>query len=178
MVVLSNVFYDTDCFSCFVWVKREDIIFNIWNVVHISEMVYEELMSPLVPQIGKRIQYLKKTGKIIVDKLKLSGEEIDIYRHLTDKENTKVIGKGEASTIALVHCRGGIMASNNLKDISTHIKRYNIKNITTMDILYESYKRGYITKETGDSLYTSMINKKRKIGNLNLSEYIKSKEKL
>ena len=47
----------------------------------------------------------------------------------------KIIGKGEAAAIALAKTYNGIIASNNLKDISKYIEKYNLEHVATGDIL-------------------------------------------
>ena len=114
---MCKVFYDTDCLSCFLWVEREDIIFKLWDKVYISNKVYDELKSPFVPFLNQKIDKLIKNKKVEIVDIETGSKEEQLYRKLTNKNNQKIIGKGEASTISLVVNNGGTMASNNLKDI-------------------------------------------------------------
>ena len=52
-----------------------------------------------------------------------------------------------------------------------------MKNITTGDILIEALKKGYITEDDGNNIWTLMLAKRRKIGATSFSEYIKIKYK-
>lgn len=70
-----------------------------------------------------------------------------LYQKLTTTpdEGHKIISSGEAASIALAKSVGGVVASNNLKDISSYIDEYELKHITTGDILIEAMEKGSIT---------------------------------
>ncbi|MEG1877475.1 MAG: hypothetical protein RR146_07890 [Lachnospiraceae bacterium] len=80
------------------------------------------------------------------------------------------------ASIAMAKTIGGIVASNNLKDISSYIIEYGLKHITTGDILIEALEKGLITENEGNTIWTSMLAKRRKLGASSFSEYIKSKQ--
>ena len=78
-------------------------------------------------------------------------------------DNNKIIGKGEAAAISLAKKHCGILASNNLKDINTYISEFSLKHMTTGDILVEAFENNLITEHQGNAIWTSMINRKRKL---------------
>lgn len=88
-----------------------------------------------------------------------------------------VIGKGEAASIALAKQYDGIVASNNLKDISLYIAQMDLKHLTTGDILLAALERGYITEAQGNTIWTKMLSKRRKLGAANFTAYIQAKQK-
>ena len=47
--------------------------------------------------------------------------------------------------------------------------------MTTGDILVEAYNKGYITEAQGNTLWASMLSKRRKLGEKTFSDYIKLK---
>ncbi|GBF32097.1 hypothetical protein DCCM_0288 [Desulfocucumis palustris] len=69
------------------------------------------------------------------------------------------------------------MASNNLKDISSYISEFELKHITTGDILIEALEKGFITEDDGNIIWASMLAKRRKLGVLSFPEYINLKKK-
>ena len=83
-----------------------------------------------------------------------------------------IIGSGEAAAIVLAKERGGILASNNLKDISVYISEYNLRHKTTGEILKEALQHGLITETVGNQLWQDMIRKKRKLGYASFSDYL------
>ena len=64
-----------------------------------------------------------------------------------------------------------------MKDISSYINEYELKHITTGDILIEAMEKGFITEDDGNTIWVSMLAKRRKLGASSFSEYIKSKNK-
>lgn len=50
------------------------------------------------------------------------------YQKLTTNSDSghKIIGKGEAASIALAKENNGILASNNLKDISIYVEEFHL----------------------------------------------------
>ena len=75
----------------------------------------------------------------------------------------KIIGKGEAAAIALTKVKGGIIASNNMRDIVPYVDKYNLTHITTGDILKEALDKNYITEEEGNDIWDNMLRKNRKL---------------
>lgn len=84
-----------------------------------------------------------------------------------------VIGHGEAVSLALAKSENGIVASNNLKDISQYIEEYHLDHKTTGDILAEALTNGLITEEEGNVLWANMLNKRRKLGTNSFTDYLK-----
>lgn len=87
----------------------------------------------------------------------------------------KIIGNGEAASIALAKQYNGIVAINNLKDIQIYIDEFNLQHKTTGDILVEAYNLKLITEEEGNYIWEQIINKRRKLGANTFSEYLKNK---
>lgn len=77
------------------------------------------------------------------------------------KDGLKIIGNGEAAGIAMAKHRNGILCSNNLRDIIPFIKKYDVKNITTGEILKEALKADLITEDDGNRIWAEMLAKRR-----------------
>ena len=76
-----------------------------------------------------------------------TGDDIDLPLVISKKKTPDlIIGKGEASAIALAKVRGGAVASNNLRDVKAYVEEYGLELITTGDILKEALTRGLITE--------------------------------
>lgn len=97
---------------------------------------------------------------------------------ITPHKGEKTIGKGEAAAIALAKTYNGIIASNNLKDISKYIVKYNLKHVATGDILVSALNKGYIDITTGDKIWSKMIAKRRILPTDSFTEYIKKMNSL
>lgn len=86
----------------------------------------------------------------------------------------KRIGKGEAAAIALAKTYNGILASNNLKDISRYVKKYKLKHVTTGKILVAALQAGYIDETTGNQIWHNMIARKRILPTKSFTDYLKT----
>jgi predicted nucleic acid-binding protein len=106
----------------------------------------------------------------------LNTEEYNLYYELaiSAPKGEKVIGKGEASAIALAKINNGILASNNLRDISKYIGKYELEHITTSDILVEALTKGYIDEQKGNQIWKNMISKRRMLPTTTFTEYLKT----
>ncbi len=106
----------------------------------------------------------------------LNTEEYRLYYELAiaPPKGEKIIGKGEAAAIALAKTYNGIIASNNLKDISKYIEKYELEHITTGGILVDALNEGYIDEHIGNKIWTNMISKRRMLPTTSFSEYLKT----
>lgn len=93
----------------------------------------------------------------------------------TPDSGMRIIGKGEAAAIAMVKERGGTIASNNLKDVSSYVEKYGLEHITTGDILMQAMRSGIISEADGNDIWTNMIRKRRMLPTATFADYIKSK---
>lgn len=162
----DKYFFDTDCLSAFLWVRNENILTKLYGgKIILPEPVYTELSHPRIPHLKRATDTLKKNGEVYVQSIEMGTEEYDIYLELTTNPQNgfKIIGKGEAAAIALTKVKGGIIASNNMRDIVPYVDKYNLTHITTGDILKEALDKNYITEEEGNDIWDSMLRKNRKL---------------
>ncbi len=138
---------------------------------------YDELSNPTVPHLKQRVDYLINSNQVKLSTIEVNSDEYELYIKLTNSpdEGHKIIGRGEAASIILAKKNNGIVASNNIKDIQQYIQEFNLKHITTGDILYEALSKGYITEVQGNLIWASMIAKRRKLGASTFSEFIKNR---
>ena len=92
----------------------------------------------------------------------------------TPKNGNTIIGKGEASALALAKECDGIVASNNLRDIMQYINEFRLSYLTTGDIMVDAYKKSLITEGQGNLIWASMLAKRRKLGAISFSEYLET----
>ena len=118
----EQMFFDTDCFSSFLWVGREDIIlFRYKGRVIVPQFVYDELCRPVVNHLRIKVDNMIAAKLIQKMDIVLGSDASRLFRELTRSplNGRAVIGKGEASALVLAKEHGGIVASNNLKDVNT-----------------------------------------------------------
>lgn len=172
----DKLFFDTDCISAFLWVKEENILFKLYpNRVVLPKQVFDELANPSIPHIKRKVQELCSKGEVSTKEILVNTDEYKIYHQLTvsPPKGVRIIGKGEAAAIALAKAYNGIIASNNLKDISDYVKKYDLEHVTTGDILVTALNKGYIDEPTGNKIWNNMIRKQRLLPTDTFSEYLK-----
>lgn len=173
----DKLFFDTDCISSFLWVKEENLLLKLYpNRIILPKQVYDELFNPSIPHIKNKVNELCSNGDISTIEILTNTEEFKLYYELaiSPPKGNKIIGKGEAAAIALSKIHNGIIASNNLKDISKYVKKYNLEHVTTGDILEAALNKGYIDETTGNQIWINMIAKRRILPTSTFTEYLKT----
>jgi len=175
----DSLFFDTDCLSAFLWVRNESLLPQLYpGKVIIPNPVYIELCRPNTPHLKNRIDVLLSQNLVSIQNIDIASEEYNTYYQLTESpmKGHKVIGNGEAASIALAKKYGGIVASNNLRDIQTYISEFGLKHTTTSDILVDAYTKGLITENEGNTIWSNMLAKRRRLGAASFTEYLKMKQ--
>lgn len=175
----DSLFFDSDCISAFLWVNEQNILTLLYpGMIVIPKPAYDELSYPTTPHLKQRIDYMLDKNQASIATINVGSETYTLYQKLTTSpdEGCKIIGPGEAASIALAKTNNGIVASNNLKDIGLYISKFKLRHITTGDILVEALDKGYISEGDGNVVWSSMLSKRRKLGATSFSEYIKSKD--
>ena len=174
----EKLFFDTDCISAFLWVDNESILSKLFpHRTIIAKEVYKELSHPgvnrvkgLKDQVDKMIQDGDATVKSII----ADTDAFDLYIKMTCNPDPhhKIIGKGEAASIVLAKENDGILASNNLRDVSQYVTEYNLKHVTTGEIMKMALERGFLTENQGNTIWAEMLSKKRRLGYNTFSQYL------
>jgi len=171
----DSVFFDTDCLSAFLWTSSENLLVNLFpGKIIIPKPVYDEISCPSVQHLKLRVDSLVSNKLAKIETILTGTEVFNLYYQLTvlPGNDQIVIGKGEAASIALAKCNKGIVASNNMKDISFYVQQFQLKQITTGGILIEAMKKGFLNEKKGNSLWQMMLAKHRKLGATSFSDYL------
>lgn len=171
----DKLFFDTDCISSFLWVKEENILFKLYpGKIVLPKQVFNELSNPSIPHINRKVNQLCLSGDIFTKEILANTEEYKLYYELviSPPKGEKIIGKGEAAAIALAKTYNGIIASNNLKDISKYVEKYGLEHVATGDILVTALNKGYIDETTGNQIWSNMIAKRRMLPTATFTEYL------
>jgi predicted nucleic acid-binding protein len=67
------------------------------------------------------------------------------------------IGSGEAAAIALCADRRGVLASNNMRDVSRQTGIQRLKHITTSRVLGQAYATGLIDIGKAERIWADML---------------------
>ena len=171
-------FFDTDCLSSFLWTKSEELLPKLYvEKIVIPRPVYIELSRPVISHLKKRLDILIQEHHLKIQDININSKEFNTYYQMTEEPlvGNKVIGKGEASALALAIHNHGIVASNNLRDILPYVNQYSLKYMTTGDILADAYGHNLISEEDGNVLWANMFQKRRYLGADSFSSYLKGK---
>ena len=163
MIILfeTTVFYDSDCLSCFLAVRECGILQKLFSKVIVPLVVAHEILDPGTPQhIRDNFNELVNLEFVEVRGMELDSPEHDLFNDI--KRNYEFMGAGEAAVIALTQENGGVIASNNLRDVKDYVDDYDLNLITTAFILAIAYEKHIKTKEELDKIWTDMINNGRK----------------
>lgn len=167
------LFFDTDCLAAFLWVGRENILLQLFRGrLHLPQHVYQEITR--VSQLKIKTESLIKSKLIFVTQLSAETPEAELYFKLTHNPDPsfRIIGRGEAAAIALAKHHGGILCSNNLRDIGPYIQLYELKHKTTGDILAEALQSNLITEGQGNSIWKEMLSRQRLLPAVSFSDYL------
>lgn len=174
------LFFDTDCISAFLWVNNQSLLPILYpGRIVIPKPVYLELSKPGISHLKRRLDMMLANKETVLEEIIIGTDVYMTYYQLTEAPTGKhkVIGKGEAASIALAKELGGIVASNNLKDIKSYIIEFGLDHITTGDILVTALQKGLITESQGNIIWYEMLDKRRKIGASSFTEYLSLRER-
>ena len=168
-------FFDTDCISAFLWVRNESILSKLYpGRIILPQQVYDEISK--VPPLIRRVEQMKNAGDLVVKSIMANTEEYKEYCKLavSPPAGEMIIGRGEAAAIVMAKSNNGVLASNNLRDINRYVEEFQLKHITTGDILVEALKQGIITESEGNTLWANMLLKKRMLPTPTFTDYLSS----
>lgn len=173
----NEYFFDTDCLSAFLWINDTNILKELYGGrIIFPSPVYDELSNPAIPHLKRRAESLLEDNSARIQDIEVGTEEYDIYQALVSgNAGSKSIGNGEAAGIALAKAYKGVLASNNYRDISPYIDKYDLKHIDTGMILVEALNKGLINEEDGNVIWSKMLAKNRKLPGESFTDYLKMK---
>lgn len=173
----ESLFFDTDCLSAFLWVNRQSLLVNLYpGRIVIPTQVYTELSYPGISHLKARIDTMLKNKEVQIANILTDTEEYRLYKKMvaTPDSDHVMIGNGEAAAIALAKVQGGIVASNNLKDIQSYVSEFGLKLKKTDAILKEAFDAGLITETEGNKIWQDMLKRRRKLGYLSFTDFLKN----
>ena len=154
------IYFDTDCLSSFLWVSREYLLIRLYKgKIILSQQVYREIT--IVPQLKVKVDKFIDSNEFTRCDFQIDSSEAVLYMQLTKhpEKGRKIIGNGEASVISLAKCRDGIVGSNNLKDIREYLDDYNLRHISTAEILNDALNQKLIDIKVGNNIWRDMRNR-------------------
>ena len=120
MLLTEALFFDTDCLSAFLWVGTESLLPQLYpGKIVIPKPVYTELDRPSIPHLKARVDALVAANLVTIQEIAVGAEEYETYYQLTEEpaQGHKIIGLGEAASIALAKQYGGIAVDGRNKHL-------------------------------------------------------------
>ena len=173
----SKLFFDADCLSAFLWVNKEDILFELFpGKIVLPKQVYVELCHPSIPHFKRKIDRFAQGNKLSIKEILLDTEEYHLYYDLafSSPKSETVIGKGEAAAIALAKTYNGIIASSNFRDVAKYARKYNLDLVGAGDILVTAFNARHIDEAEGNSIWHRMLAKRRVLPKPCFTEYLRT----
>ena len=145
---MKIIVFIIDCLMNFLKLKRSDLLESEFKRIIISNKVYNTLSNPSIPKyIREDLDSLIKKGFIKIEEISINTSVYDLYYEITKDLDKKILGEGEASSIALAVKHNKDLAFNNPELIESYLEEYGIKCITTRDILNSLVEKKTISKK-------------------------------
>ena len=174
--MINKLFFDADCLSAFLWVNREDILFELFpKKIVLPKQVYVELCHPSILHFKRKIDQFAQRDKLSIKEILLDTEEYHLYYELafSPPKGETVIGRGEAAAIALAKIYNGVIASSNFKDVAKYARKYNLGHVGAGDILVAAFNARYIDEAEGNNIWHNM-RARRRLPGPTFTEYLKT----
>ena len=171
------LFFDTDCLSAFLWVNNQSLLSQLYpGRIVIPSTVYIELSNPRITHLKARVDILVADKSARIETIETGSAEYELYRKLisTPELGRIIIGNGEAAAIAMAKEQGGILASNNLRDVAVYVEEFHLQHMTTGAILKEALEKGLLTEAVGNQLWKDMLKKRRRLGYNTFTDYLQA----
>lgn len=175
MFLTDRLFFDTDCLSSFLWTDRGCLLTQMYpGRIVVPEMVYDELRRVRQAKFNKRLDALLDSGDAERMDVDFGTATYSLFRKMTSCPDVgqPMIGRGEASAIALAKEHAGIVASNNFRDIRRYIRDLKLDYRSTGDILEEAYNDGLLSMEEAEDIWKTMLSEDCWIGADSFREYL------
>ncbi len=165
------ILLDTDFVSSFACVDRLDIIEGSYSRrMIVLEEVAEELKR--VRYLDDRVCFSIMHGHIRRVQMMAGSAEALEYARLCESYR---YGSGEAACMAYAHCCGGIVASNNLRDVRRYCNERKIQLLTTADVLVHVYDEERLDLAQIDSIWRRMVEKRNRLPAAAFAEYLEKR---
>ena len=172
----EDIYLDTDFLKSFIDTGSQHYISSL----NAGKLVIPNVVDKELRKLYGNVQYNKHiTNSTCLPAYEIQviedWEEVRIYESLTDPCNDYFTGPGEAAALAMVKVRGGILASNNMKDVLQHATQWNLRHITSLRVIAMEAIKGNVSYPDTNYVLRSMKTANRKLPSYNtIQELINS----
>ncbi len=171
---MKKIIIDTDVLIHFNKAGQLHVLVSLYlGRAYIIKEVYNEIkdnkrFTDLLEQCNK-FKFLKILDT--PDTEEFNKEYLEIRQNIH-------IGAGEAVSMAYSKIHKSVIASSNLKDITEYCDYYNIKYLTTLDILCVAVHRKVLSKKEANDFIAIVRAKGSKLPDIKIENYHIAPEKL
>ena len=156
------IFYDSDVLVCFLEIDEYEFLQKLFSKIILPKKVYDELTRKRTPKnIKDNLKYLIEQNFVEIREIEFASKEYLNYNCISKgywSKNGEEIGSGESAAIALAIENDGIVASNNLKDITDICSDFNIPIITAPILLTFALEMKIYSKTQIDMVWEKIMN--------------------
>jgi len=121
--------------------------------IKILDKVYAEISR--MP--GRKTEVDNLLNFKLIEQISFPEDQPEIKKEYLHIKKLMFKGDGEAACLAVVRYSKDILASSNLKDISSYCKMHQITYLTTMDFLCQAVKNGQLTESDCDDFIQRVL---------------------
>jgi hypothetical protein len=133
------ILIDADVISHFITAGEMIALPSIFRFqIYVLDKVYKELER--FPKRKQEVENLLRFG--LIKEMPFPEHDDAIMKEYAHIKKLMFKGDGEAACLAVANASKNILASSNLKDVSSYCKMHNIDLLTTMDFLCEALRTG------------------------------------
>ena len=163
----KKIIIDADVIIHFIKGDQLGLLPKIFsNKIYIFDVVFQEVF---VGKLRTQVEKLIRFG--FIQELEFDG---DLQVMIEFAKLKKVFGPGESACMAYCRYYKDVIASSNLKDITSYCQEHSITYITTMDFIHEAFTTGKLTVSQCDDFISAVISNGSRLPFPNMQNYLRS----
>ena len=163
----KKIIIDADVIIHFIKGDQLGLLPTIFpNKIYILDVVFQEVF---VGRLRTQVENLLRFG--IIQELEFDGN-LQVMREFAQLK--KQFGIGESACMAYCQYYKDVIASSNLKDITSYCQEHGITYLTTMDFIYEAFATGKLNEAQCDDFISGVIRNGSKLPFPNMQSYLRS----
>lgn len=163
----KKIIIDADVIIHFIKGDQLGLLPSIFsNKIYILDVVFQEVF---VGRLKTQVENLIKFG--LIQELEFEGD-LQVMKEFARLK--KQFGPGESACLAYCRYYNDVVASSNLKDISSYCRLHKITYLSTMDFIYEAFLTEKLNETQCDNFISKVISQGSKLPYPNMQGYLRS----
>ena len=155
--------FDTDVLSCFLWTGHEVLLNQLYPNGIVLDVVEFEINK--VPPLREALTRIRNRGWLDFQSVDATSDIGHEYMGLTaTSRKPSPLGRGESAVMAWVRCRGGTVASNNLRDVRRYCQQHALPFMTIRAMVADAVlNRDCLTLDDAERFWRKMRAARRRL---------------